>query len=67
MLADDLRQTLRDQFACLVREGRFGQALAKGEEIAEAFPNSPLAAEFERIQPHLVRRAAEQPPRAAEG
>ncbi len=66
-LIEDRKQSLRNEFAALVRSGRYRKAIAKGREIAETFPNSPMAAEFRRLQPHLAARAGTATHRAAEG
>jgi hypothetical protein len=52
----DRKQRLRDEFAALVRAGRFREAIAKGEEIVSLVPDSPMACEFRRIRPHLESR-----------
>lgn len=52
----DRKQQLRDEFAALVRAGRFRDALAKGEEIVSLVPDSPMATEFRTIRPHLESR-----------
>lgn len=50
------KETLRDEFSSRVRAGHFEEALAIGRQIADMFPGSDLAAEFERIEPHLRAR-----------
>lgn len=67
VLIEDRKQVLRDEFSALVRGRRFADAIAKGREIAQTFPNSAMAAEFEQVEPYLTRRAAEAPPRSAGG
>jgi hypothetical protein len=52
----DRKQQLRDEFAALVRAGRFREAIATGEEIVLLVPDSPMAAEFHKIRPHLESR-----------
>jgi len=67
VLIEDRKQALRDEFSALVRSRRFADAIAKGREIMQTFPNSSMAAEFEHVEPYLARRAAEAPPRSAGG
>jgi hypothetical protein len=67
VLIEDRKQALRDEFSALVRSRRFADAIAKGREITQNFPNSAMAAEFEQVEPYLARRAAEDPPRSARG
>lgn len=62
-LKDQLRQvtsaaqrSLRAQFARCVREQHFADALAIGERICEQLPGSLMAADFERLRPHLLSR-----------
>jgi hypothetical protein len=66
-LLEDRKQTLRDEFAALVRAREYGKAIEKGRQIAETFPNTTMAADFHRLQPHLAARAKTASPRAAKG
>jgi hypothetical protein len=48
---------LRLQFQQLVHEQRFEEALRVGDEMEKVLPERPIAQEFARIKPHLLRRA----------
>lgn len=50
------QRSLRAQFAQSVREQRFADALVIGEQICEQIPGSLMAADFERLRPHLLSR-----------
>lgn len=50
------QRSLRAQFARCVREQRFADALAIGERIGEQLPGSLMAADFQRLRPHLLSR-----------
>jgi hypothetical protein len=47
---------LREAFNENVRCEDYAGALATGTEILRLLPNSSIAADFERIRPHLLRR-----------
>lgn len=53
---------LRDEFAGFVRNGDYAAALATGERIVTLFPESELAAQFQSIREHLLRRASSVSP-----
>ena len=55
-LADRTEAALRAEFARRVREGDFTAALAVGETITSLLPERSVAAEFDRLKPHLQRR-----------
>lgn len=55
-LADRVEQSLREAFAVRFRAGDFAEALALGERLCHLLPDRPVAAEFRRIEPHLLRR-----------
>jgi len=46
---------LREAFSRCVRESDFAGALAVGDEICEALPDSRIARDFLRAKPHLLR------------
>jgi hypothetical protein len=50
------KRRLREEFAGLVYRQEYAAALAKGDELANRFPDSTAAADFRRVRPHLVRR-----------
>lgn len=50
------RRRLSQEFASLIHRRDYVAALAKGDEIANRFPDSAAAADFQRVRPHLVRR-----------
>ena len=68
-LADRTEQCLRARFSDCIREKDYRGALRAGEQMSALLPDRPLAREFARIKPHLLRRAAnandpEEDPRA---
>jgi hypothetical protein len=50
------RRRLSQEFAGLIHRREYVEALAKGDEIADRFPESAAAEDFQRVRPHLVRR-----------
>jgi len=50
------KRRLREEFARLIHERQYTEALAKGDELQRRFPNSTTASDFRRVRPHLVRR-----------
>lgn len=51
---------LREDFGKMVRSRNYEAALMLGEQIAELFPESAMACEFQTIRPHLTERAEQQ-------
>jgi hypothetical protein len=47
---------LRDRFAGCVRDGDFEGALAVGDEIRLHLADRPIAGDFARIEPHILRK-----------
>ncbi len=47
---------LRSRFSRCVRDGDLEGALAAGEEILAQLPDRPIADDFTRIRPHILRR-----------
>lgn len=58
-LADRVERSLREAFTAKFREGELGEALALGERLCHLLPDRPIAADFRRIEPHLLRRLEE--------
>ena len=50
---------LREDFARLVRLRNYEAALLTGDAIAQLFPESAMARQFQELRPHLRRRADE--------
>ena len=55
-LTEQTRMGLRVAFAERVREGDAAGAILVGEQIVALFPKQSIAAEFQRLRPHLIRR-----------
>lgn len=58
-LSDDersLKHALRQEFASFIHLHDYASALTKGDEIVRLFPGSAVAADFQRVRPHLLRR-----------
>ena len=64
VISNEQVHALRAAFAARLRDGDFAAALKSGEEIVARFPRSRMAGDFERIRPHLQRRAGSSPSRA---
>lgn len=56
---DRLESNLRNQFRRQVRERNFAAALETGQQITTLLPLRPVAEDFERLKPILIRRADE--------
>jgi hypothetical protein len=54
-ITERIEKSLRHAFAERIRLRDFDGALAVGRQISELFAGQPLALEFERIRPHLMR------------
>jgi hypothetical protein len=65
-LAEPTAAELRTAFATLVRARNHRAALAAGEEIVDLFPNSRMAADFQRLRPYLEARLRRKTARSAE-
>jgi hypothetical protein len=50
------KHRLREDFARLIHRRDYVDALAKGDEIVNRFPDSGAASDFRRVRPHLLRR-----------
>ena len=48
---------LRRRFASRVRDGDYSAAIDVGREILSRLPESPIARDYQQIEPHLIRRA----------
>jgi len=59
---DELEESLRVRFSRSIRAADFAAALAIGEQICAHLPDRPVADDFRRIRPHLLRRIARQAP-----
>lgn len=59
-LADRTEKSLREAFARRVREADYAGLLAVGERICNLLPDRPIAEEFKRVKPHLLRRVAQK-------
>ena len=53
---------LRRRFASRVREGDYSAAIDVGREILTRLPESPIARDYQQIEPHLIRRAGDPVP-----
>ena len=60
LLADRIEQSLRDGFSKCARERDYDGLLAIGEQICRLFPDRPVAEEFKRLKPYLLRRGKQQ-------
>lgn len=56
--ADKLR--LSQEFASLIHRRSYAEALSKGDEIVNRYPDSTIASDFRRVRPHLVRKIQSQ-------
>jgi hypothetical protein len=57
-LVERVEGDLRRRFAEMVRDGDYPGAIAVGREIITRLPESPIAHDYRRIEPHLIRRSA---------
>ena len=64
-LADRTEKSLREAFARCFQQKDFVGMLAVGDEICRLLPDRPVAADFLRIKPHLLRRQTELRSRAS--
>lgn len=56
LLADRKETSLRERFSRCVREQDYAGLLLLGEQICVLLPDRPVAQEFKRLKPHLLRR-----------
>ncbi len=58
-LIDRVEGDLRRRFASRVRGGDYSAAIVVGREILTRLPESPIARDYQQIEPHLIRRAGD--------
>ena len=56
-LKERIEDRLRGEFASRIESCDYAGALAAGDEIRTLLPDSRIARDFERVRPHLARRA----------